>query len=168
MKPVRLLLTVLIIALSSIALGADGDRPPNIVLLIGDDQAWGDYGFMGHPDIRTPNLDQLAQEGQMFGHGYVPTALCRPSLASLMTGLYPHQHGLTGNKVGGKDHELQQQGEQALAREFVQLPRLAALLGEAGYSSFQGGKWWEGEYSDGGFSHGVGSAHGNAIGRETL
>lgn len=168
MNPVKLLLTVLFLALSSIALGAGVGRPPNIVLLIGDDQGWGDYGFMGHPDIRTPNLDQLAQQGQVFRHGYVPTALCRPSLASLMTGLYPHQHGLTGNKVGGKDREQVQRGEEALAREFVRLPRLAALLGEAGYSSFQGGKWWEGEYSSGGFSQGVGNAQSSAIGRETL
>lgn len=168
MNSAKLLLISLVMAFSTTIWAADTGRPPNIVLLIGDDQAWGDYGFMGHPDIRTPNLDQLAQEGQMFSHGYVPTALCRPSLASLMTGLYPHQHGTTGNKVRVKGQERRRQEEESLARKFTQLPRLAALLGEAGYNSYQGGKWWEGDYPVGGFSHGVGGAQSSTIGRETL
>ncbi|MCD6340045.1 MAG: sulfatase-like hydrolase/transferase, partial [Verrucomicrobia bacterium] len=71
--------------------------PPNIVLIISDDQSWTDYGFMGHPDIRTPCLDRLAAESTVFPRGYVPTALCRPSLMSIVTGLYPHQHRTTGN-----------------------------------------------------------------------
>ena len=70
---------------------------PNILLLISDDQAWSDFGFMGHGVIETPRLDALAAEGRTFPRGYVPTALCRPSLATIITGLYPHQHGITGN-----------------------------------------------------------------------
>ena len=73
------------------------DPPPNIVLIISDDQAWTDYGFSGHPDIRTPNLDRLAAQSVLFRRGYVPTALCRPSLMTLVTGHYAHRHGLTGN-----------------------------------------------------------------------
>ena len=52
---------------------------PNIVLIISDDQAWTDYGFMGHPNIKTPHIDELASESVLFKRGYVPTALCRPS-----------------------------------------------------------------------------------------
>ena len=59
---------------------------PNIVLIISDDQAWNDYGFMGHDQIQTPHLDRLAKQSAVFPHGYVPTALCRPSLATLLTG----------------------------------------------------------------------------------
>src|SRR5690606_33823805 len=70
---------------------------PNIVLILGDDQAWTDYGFMGHELIQTPNLDKLAARGALFTRGYVPTGLCRPSLATLATGLYAHQHKITGN-----------------------------------------------------------------------
>ena len=55
---------------------------PNIVLIISDDQAWTDYGFMGHPTIKTPNLDRMAKESVLFRRGYVPTSLCRPSLAT--------------------------------------------------------------------------------------
>ena len=70
---------------------------PNIVLIISDDQAWTDYGFMGHPEIKTPHLDTLSQRGLVFSHGYVTAPLCRPSMASHAPGLYPFQHGVTGN-----------------------------------------------------------------------
>ena len=71
--------------------------PPNVVMIISDDQAWGDYGFMGHAQLETPHLDRLAAESLTFHRGYTPTPLCRPALASIITGLYPHQHGVTGN-----------------------------------------------------------------------
>ena len=48
--------------------------PPNIVLIISDDQAWTDYGFMGHRVIETPHLDRLAAQSVLFRRGYVPTA----------------------------------------------------------------------------------------------
>ena len=72
-------------------------RPPNIVLILSDDQGYTDYGFMGHSEIETPNLDKLAKESALFRRGYVPTALCRPSLMTLITGLYSHQNRTTGN-----------------------------------------------------------------------
>ena len=75
---------------------------PNIVLIISDDQAWTDYGFMGHPDIKTPHIDKLASESVLFKRGYVPTALCRPSLATLLTGQYASTHKITGNDPSPK------------------------------------------------------------------
>ena len=74
----------------SFAFAAD---KPNIVLILSDDQAWTDYGFMGHPRIQTPHLDALAERSLVFDRGYVASPLCRPSLASMVTGLYPFQHG---------------------------------------------------------------------------
>src|SRR4051812_25123548 len=71
--------------------------PPNIVLIISDDQLWSDFSFMGHPQIHTPNLDRLANESLTFTRGYVPSSLCCPSLASMITGLYPHEHKITSN-----------------------------------------------------------------------
>ncbi|RYD34484.1 MAG: sulfatase, partial [Verrucomicrobiaceae bacterium] len=71
--------------------------PPNVVMIISDDQGFGDYGFMGHPLAATPHLDKLAARSLCFKNGYVPSSLCCPSLASLITGRYPHQHGITGN-----------------------------------------------------------------------
>src|SRR4051794_41883632 len=71
--------------------------PPNVVLIVSDDQGWGDYSFMGHPHIETPRLDRLAAESLTFRRGHVPSSLCSPSLASILTGLYPHQHRVTSN-----------------------------------------------------------------------
>ncbi len=72
-------------------------KQPNIVLIISDDHAWTDYSFAGHPHAKTPSIDRLAAEGLTFTRGYVTTAICSPSLATMLTGLYPHQHGITGN-----------------------------------------------------------------------
>ena len=65
--------------------------PPNVVFLLSDDQGWTDFGFMGHPQIKTPHIDRLAKAGILYERGYVTAPLCRPSLASIVTGLYPHQ-----------------------------------------------------------------------------
>ena len=80
------------------ALSSRGEQKPNILLIISDDQGWTDYGFMGHPEIQTPHLDRLASESLLFKRGYVASPLCRPSLASIATGLFPFDHGATGNE----------------------------------------------------------------------
>ncbi|HUG92342.1 MAG TPA: sulfatase [Planctomycetaceae bacterium] len=126
---------------------------PNIVLIISDDQRWTDFGFMGHDVIRTPHLDQLAARSAVFPRGYVPTSLCRPSLVTMITGLYPHQHKVTGNDPPrGTDRG-------AMLRHIRRLPTLPKRLGEAGYLSHQSGKWWEGGYELGGFTAGM--THGD-------
>ena len=85
----------MLLALLVAVLPCQADPQPNIVLILSDDQAWTDYGFMGHPDIQTPNLDALARRSLVFNRGYVASPLCRPSLASMVTGLYPFGHGIT-------------------------------------------------------------------------
>ena len=82
--------------------GAGAQQPPNLVLIISDDQAWNDYGFMEHPVIQTPSLDRLASQSVLFRRGYVTTGLCRPSLMTLVTGRYAYQHGVTGNDPSPK------------------------------------------------------------------
>ena len=84
-------------ALFTVPLRAAAATPPNIVFIISDDHGWTDYGFMGHPQIETPHLDKLAARSAAFPRGYVPTALCRPSLATFLNGLYAHQNLITGN-----------------------------------------------------------------------
>jgi len=122
--------------------------------------------------VRTPHLDALAEQGLVFPRGYVPTALCRPSLATLVTGLHPHQHRITGNDPPrGTDRA-------ALLSHIAALETLPELLGRAGYRSFQAGKWWEGSFADGGFGAGMshgdparGGRHGDdglAIGRDSM
>jgi uncharacterized sulfatase len=158
------------------ASGAAAARRPNVVLIISDDQAWTDYGFMGHKTVRTPRLDRLASQSLVYTRGYVPTSLCRPSLATISTGLYPHQHRIVGN-----DPNRATRGpgwREEMIKHFEQLPTIARLLGRAGYVSFQTGKWWEGHHSRGGFTEGMthgdpkrGGRHGDAglaIGRKGL
>ena len=69
------------------------DSKPNVVLILSDDQGWRDYGFMGNDAVSTPHLDQLAARSLVFERGHVPAPLCRPSLASMVTGLYPRITG---------------------------------------------------------------------------
>jgi len=166
-----------------LALGLDAAAAaaagPNVVMIIGDDQAWGDFGFMGHPVIRTPNLDRLASESLVFTRGYVPSSLCRPSLATLATGLYPHQHRITSNDPprGLARAEMLRQRRQQIAN-IERVPTLPRTLAGRGYVSLQTGKWWEGHHSRGGFTAGMthgdpkrGGRHGDEglkIGREGL
>lgn len=63
---------------------------PNIVLIIADDVSWNDIGAYGHPNIKTPNLDKLAQEGMLFNEAFLTTSSCSPSRTSIISGLYPH------------------------------------------------------------------------------
>jgi len=160
----------------------DGDRSPNVVFILSDDQAWTDYGFMGHPQIQTPNLDRLAKQGAVFRRGYVPTALCRPSLATMITGLYAHQHKISGNDpslILAKPQSVEYRDLQSkLISHIDRNPTLPKLLGKKGYLSHQSGKWWEGNYRRGGFTHGMtrgfpelGGRHGDdglKIGRQAM
>lgn len=126
---------------------------PNIVLILSDDQGWTDYGFMGHADIQTPNLDRLAARSLVFKRGYVSAPLCRPSLASILTGQYPRTHGAVGNDVDGANDR--QRLDEPVRERFYQLPNFVRLLTSNGYLAHQSGKWWEGSHSDGGFTHGM-------------
>ncbi len=166
---------------SALVLSAQ-DRPPNIVLIISDDQSWTDYGFIGHDAIQTPNLDRLAAQSATFTRGYVPTALCRPSLATLITGLYTHQHKISGNDPS-RTLAAQNSPQYAKLRERLishidKHPTVPKILGKRGYLSHQSGKWWEGSFARGGFTHGMtrgfpkpGGRHGDdglKIGREGM
>jgi arylsulfatase A-like enzyme len=163
--------------------------PPNIVFIISDDHAWTDYGFMGHPKVETPNLDRLAARSAVFPRGYVPTALCRPALATFASGLYAHQHKISGNDPaflpdmtakGGKRQEppAYLKLREKLISQMDRNPTIAKMLGQQGYLSHQSGKWWEGSYQRGGFTHGMtrgfpepGGRHGDdglKIGREGM
>jgi uncharacterized sulfatase len=161
--------------------------PPNFLLIISDDQAWTDYGFMGHPTVRTPRLDRLASESLCFTRGYVPSSLCCPSLASIVTGRYPHQHGVVCNDPprpkgmpAGQFYRSTafREGRDRLATLLERWPTLPGALRSRGYRSFQSGKWWLESYARGGFTHGMtagdpgtGGRHGDVgleIGRKTL
>ena len=179
-----------VVVLASLCLSLPAaDRPPNILMIVSDDHAWTDYGFMGSKSVSTPHLDKLAAESRVFPRGYVTNSLCGPSLASMLTGRHVHRHGITGNdprvpavegaKGAGKAAAAKQknaaflEGRAQMIKLFQQSPILPRLLGEHGYVSLQTGKWWMGPYQTGGFTEGMtkGGRHGDEgldIGRKTL
>lgn len=137
--------------------------PPNVIVILSDDQAWSDYSFMGHPHIQTPHLDQLAKESLTFTRGYSPISLCRPSLATIISGLYPHQHGIVGNdppwagmSEGRKRPAHNDPGyvvnRNAYLKHVDAMTSMPQMLAERGYRSLQTGKWWEGAPSRAGFT----------------
>lgn len=145
--------TCLIVALPLLAssiLGACGAeppeaRPPNIVMIIGDDAGYTDFGFMGSPYAETPNLDRLAEEGFLFTHGFSSASMCRPALRSLLTGFDPYQW----------NHHMRQLSAAEMMRGIRNFTTLPTLLAERGYTSFEAGKFWEGSDAAAGFSAGM-------------
>jgi hypothetical protein len=117
-------------------------QPPNVVMIISDDQTYTDFGFMGHPHVQTPNLDAFAAKSARFVNGYVPSSVCRPSLVTMLTGLYPHQHGVHFNHPPPGFSKLTKSAEidkqrfdhlrergAALIRDLPTLPRWLAKRG---------------------------------------
>ena len=131
---------------------------PNFIVIFADDQGWGDLGVQGHPDIRTPNIDQLAREGIRFTSFYA-APFCGPSRAALMTGTYPPRNSLSFNH-GPKSKTGIHPGERTVAE----------LLGEAGYRTQMIGKWHLGSLPEylphrHGFDHWFGIPYSNDMWR---
>ncbi len=104
---------------------ADSPARPNIVLVMADDQGWGDTRYNGHPELKTPNLDQLAASGLRFDRFYTAHFNCSPTRASVMTGRHPHRMGTFGP------------GSPIRAQEIT----VAKVLQLAGYATGHFGKW---------------------------
>jgi len=144
------------------------DGPPNVVLIIADDLGWPYLGFLGDENVITPNMDIIGNGGAVFEVGHSTSNHCRPTLQSLITGLYPVQYETHANAIAtaemqssplpeGVDTELEKnilrrQYETSAIEQFSTLPR---ILADAGYVSHQSGKWWEQSYAHGGFTHGM-------------
>jgi len=136
---------------------------PNVVLIIPDDQTYRDFGFMGNTLVKTPHLDKLAAQSARYPNGYVPTSVCSPSLATLLTGLYPHQHGIhynhppPGNAAFNKMTSATEY-ERVRGRSFYliqSVPTLPRVLAKEGYRCLQTGKFWEGHFKNAGFTDGM-------------
>jgi arylsulfatase A-like enzyme len=106
---------------------------PNFVVIFADDMGYGDLGAFGHPVFRTPNLDEMAAEGQRWTQFYVAAPVCTPSRAALLTGRYPIRSGMTGPR----GVLFPDSGGGLPADEVT----IAEALAEAGYVSGAFGKW---------------------------
>lgn len=99
---------------------------PNIILLMADDQGWGDVGYNGHPHLKTPNLDAMAANGAVFDRFYAASAVCSPTRGSVMTGRHPMRYGICYANCGHiKKEEI----------------TLGEMVKENGYTTGHFGKW---------------------------
>lgn len=138
---------------------------PNIIMLVGDDQGYPYFGFMGADYIHTPNMDSLAANGVLFTDGYVSDNHCRPSLQTLLTGILPidfqkknfamMDEEIKKNNIPEDSVQAFKENYDRRAIGFSKFNTLPKMLAEKGYASFQGGKWWEFNYQNGGFTHGM-------------
>jgi len=116
-------------------------RPPNIVVLFADDLGYGDLGAYGNPYIRTPNLDQMAAEGQRWTDFYVASPVCSPSRGALLTGQYSVKTGLYGRKI----NVFHPNDPNGIPEALETLPE---ALKKAGYATGIFGKWHLGDYPE--------------------
>lgn len=100
-------------------------KDPNIIFILTDDHRWDAMSSMGHPFIKTPHLDSLADQGILFENAFVTTSLCSPSRASFLTGQYAHRHGVVTNHTPWDNRNV----------TFLE------LLKTAGYETAFIGKW---------------------------
>ena len=102
-------------------------KRPNIILIMSDDQGWGQVGYMNHPQLKgnTPNLDEMAKTGIQFNRFYAAASVCSPTRASVLTGRTPRRTGVPGL------HK----------RLCLQEKTLPQALKKAGYATAHFGKW---------------------------
>ena len=126
--------------LSLLCLGqllASAASKPNVIIIFTDDQGYQDLGCFGSPNIKTPHIDRMAQEGMRFTDFYSAASVCTPSRAALLTGCYPERVGNLGvlfpNRTKGLNPE-----ETTIAR----------MLKSAGYATACIGKWHLGHHKE--------------------
>jgi len=108
-----------------------GVRRPNIIFIMTDDQTVDQMSCYGHPILRTPNLDRIANEGARFSRCFCTNSLCAPSRASVLTGCYSNISGITGNS--------EKRGSEEVLNPL--LPTFPELLRQAGWYTALIGKY---------------------------
>ncbi|MFT3948419.1 MAG: sulfatase [Agriterribacter sp.] len=110
-------------------------KKPNFILILTDDQGYGDLSINGNPTIKTPNIDRLALEGQKWSNFYVAANVCTPSRAGLLTGRLPIRSGMQGTQ---KARVLRVESKGGLPANEI---TIAELLKQQGYHTAAIGKW---------------------------
>lgn len=111
-------------------MNVESETRPNFIILLADDLGYGDLSGFGHPTIRTPNLDRLANQGLKLTSCYAGAPVCSPSRAALMTGRVPQREGIAEWIPDNSAVHLRRGS-----------PTIASLLRDAGYATAMFGKW---------------------------
>ncbi|MGH9845860.1 MAG: sulfatase-like hydrolase/transferase [Blastocatellia bacterium] len=120
--------------------GAIAGNRPNIILLMADDQGWGDTGYNGHRILRTPNLDAMAKAGLRFNRFYAGAPVCSPTRGSVLTGRHPYRYGILYANADSGD------GPSRYALPLRELT-LAETVKTRGYATGHFGKWHLGDFA---------------------
>jgi arylsulfatase A-like enzyme len=158
----RIAQTILFLLL---AISLSAQKKPNVILIFVDDLGYGDLGCFGHPIIKTPNLDKIAQNGAKLTSFYAAANVCSPSRAALMTGRLPIRSGMIGKTYG----VLFPFSTNGLPKDEITLPEVLKPLG---YSTGMVGKWHMGYQKEflptnNGFDSYYGIPYSNDMGYDT-
>jgi len=144
----RMLLGLAMMVLAGgVSMGAE-DRPPNVVVIVSDDQGYNDLGAAGSTEVITPHLDRLAEQGTRLTSFYVAWPACTPSRAALLTGRYPQRNGTydmirndrvdDGHLYSPEEYEFSP--ERILGTDTREI-FISEILSDAGYRCGVFGKW---------------------------
>ncbi|RCW36818.1 sulfatase [Marinilabilia salmonicolor] len=122
---IALIITLLSFSCTNSKRSKSNEVLPNIVLLMGDDHGWDEVGYNGHPYVKTPTLDEMANSGLRFDRFYSAHPTCSPTRGSLLTGRHPNRYGTFGPNWSLRPEEF----------------TIAQLLKDAGYTTAHFGKW---------------------------
>jgi len=147
----RIIITLVLVLVAAAApVHAQTDPPPNIIVILADDLGYGDLASYGNPNIRTPNLDRMAAEGQRWTSFYAGAPVCSPSRAALLTGRLPVRTGVyrrepadTGPR--GAPGVFNVDSAAGLPLEEV---TIAEMLKDRGYATEIIGKWHLGHLAE--------------------
>jgi arylsulfatase A-like enzyme len=139
-KLINLTLSITAAAITSGSNLTAQSAPPNLIVIMTDDQGYADVGFNGSKEIPTPNIDRIAAGGVVFTDGYVTYTVCSPSRAGFITGRYPQRFGYERNVAWAPNDPT--------AGLAVEETTLAAALRPAGYRSAVIGKWHMGSHEN--------------------
>ncbi|MFI3258522.1 MAG: sulfatase-like hydrolase/transferase [Rikenellaceae bacterium] len=127
-------------AVAGVSCQSTTEERPNILVILLDDAGYNDFGFMGCPDLKTPNIDALAADGVCFTDGHVSASVSGPSRAGILTGRYQQRVGYECNPEGGDGLD-------------VGAVTIGDIFQGAGYNTAAFGKWHQG--------HGTADQHPN-------
>ncbi|WP_025764208.1 arylsulfatase [Dyadobacter tibetensis] len=131
LRPKKFVAILFFLAIICPVSGAKADKKrPNIILIMSDDQGWGDLSINGNPDVQTPHIDQIAANGARFDNFYV-SPVCSPTRAELLTGRYHPRTGVYSTSEGGERINLDE-------------TTMAEIFRASGYQTAAFGKWHNG------------------------